>query len=100
MDEKTYNEMCDSMVSKEMEAFYCAIEPIMWQYQFPIVPFVHNKETGEYFSYEDVLINGTEYTILVKKDGAVVYGIITGPDFQEFGSLGKIDLEGLKPPIE
>lgn len=75
-----------------MEKFYEAIGDLFSKLKYPIPEFEYCKETEEYVSVDYISFNDTEYTVVVRKNGTVVYGITDGAEFMEDGVLGQISL--------
>ena len=73
-----------------MDEFYNAIEPIFNNLKHPILTFNFNEKTNEFISIDYYVKDDEEYTVVVRKNGSVVYGFVDGPAFNEVGILGKI----------
>lgn len=73
-----------------LEEFYYAIEPLFQKLKHPVLEFEFNENTNEHISVEPYIVDNIEYTIVVRKDGLVVYGIVDGAKFNEVGTLGKL----------
>lgn len=75
-----------------MDAFYTAIEPVFNKLKHPMIGFEYNSKTKEHISTEFYTVNDVDYTVVVRKNGSVVYGFIDGPDFNEVGTLGTLEV--------
>lgn len=73
-----------------MDEFYDAIAPVFNAIGHTILTFDFNEKSGEFISVDYYIKDDVEYTVVVRRDGTVVYGFIDGPDFNEIGTLGKI----------
>lgn len=72
-----------------MEDFYVAITPVFTAANHPVIEFTFNEQTNEFVSTEKFIKDdNTEYIVVVKNDGRVVYGFTDGLDFVEKGTLG------------
>lgn len=76
----------------DMERFYGEIGEIYMKLSQETPEFIYNENTGEFYSTEDIEIDGFLYTVVVREDGLVTYGEVRGEDFHREGILGFVHL--------
>ena len=73
-----------------MEKFYNEIQPVFERLKQPIPEFIYNEDTKEYIAIDGYTKDNYDYTIIVREDGQVVYGMVEGNKFYEEDTLGYI----------
>ena len=75
-----------------MEKFYSNIQEIFDRIKQPVPEFTYDEKTREYIAVDGYNLNGYDYTVVVKDNGHVVFGLVEGNTFFEENTLGYIEV--------
>ena len=71
-----------------MQEFYNKVQAVFDDIKQPVPEFTYDEKTKEYFSLDGYIKDNVPYSVLVKTNNSVVYGIVEGSKFYEEGFLG------------